>query len=350
MQFELRTQVIEPKRKTFTNLVERYGDRPASRYEEGSIDIQAVENFHYKPLYTATRSVYDADYTAFKLTDPYSFLDPRQLYYAPYVQSRAAMNDAFVKTIEYIESRDLLQKLPAGWDSIVGEPRLHQVVVGAVLIPLRHWEAGAELVSIEGSRWAWGTTIDQCCTYAAFDRIGNAQNISRIGIVYAEGHDHALTAAKEKWLSDPALQGLRRLIEETLAGDDWAMKLLTVDLVDRLLFPLMYVHLDEAALTGGGGAYSLLAQHFSSWFNDQRRWLDHLVKTWFADEQYGAANKAAYDEVLASRWVQVVEAVTDVAVALDARVETGAVANIELNAAALAADLGALGLTVPGGK
>ena len=30
----------------------RYGDRPASRYEEGSIDIQPVENLHYRPLYS----------------------------------------------------------------------------------------------------------------------------------------------------------------------------------------------------------------------------------------------------------------------------------------------------------
>ena len=36
MQFELRTQVIEPQRKTFQHLIDRYGDRPASRYEEGT--------------------------------------------------------------------------------------------------------------------------------------------------------------------------------------------------------------------------------------------------------------------------------------------------------------------------
>ena len=30
MQYELRTQVIEPPRKTFTHLVRRYGDRPAA--------------------------------------------------------------------------------------------------------------------------------------------------------------------------------------------------------------------------------------------------------------------------------------------------------------------------------
>jgi phenol hydroxylase P1 protein len=340
MQFELRTQVIEPKRKTFTNLVERFGDRPASRYEEGSIDIQAVENFHYRPLFSADKEHYDENWTAFKLTDPYSFVDPRQLYYAPYVQSRAAMNDAFVKTVEYVESRDLLQKLPEGWSSLVGE----------VLLPLRHWEAGAELVSIEGSRWAWGTTIDQCCTYAAFDRIGHAQNISRIGIVYAEGHDHALATAKERWLGDPALQGLRRLVEELLAGGDWAKKLLAVDLADRLLYPLMYTHLDEVALSGGAGAYSLFAQHFSSWFVDQRRWLDQLVKTWLADPTHADANRAAYDDVLAERWSQVVEAVTDVAASVDARVAAGAVAHVETTTAAVAASLAALGLTVPGGK
>jgi phenol hydroxylase P1 protein len=340
MQFELRTQVIEPKRKTFTNLVERFGDRPASRYEEGSVDIQATENFHYRPLFAPDKWHYDPDWTAFKLTDPYSFMDPRQLYYAPYVQSRAASGDAFAKSLEYVDSRTLLQKLPEGWDSLVGD----------LLLPLRHYEAGAELVLIEGSRFAYGTTIDQCCTYAAFDRIGNAQNLSRIGIVYADGHDHALATAKEKWLTDPALQGLRRLIEEVLTEGDYAKELLAIDLCDRLLYPLMFTHLDEAALVGGAGAYSLLAQHFASWMADNQRWVDHLIKCWFADEQYGESNRAAFNDVLSRRWAQVVEAVTDLAAAVDSRVGTGAVTSVELNAAALAAQLGALGLTVPGGN
>lgn len=104
MQFELRTQVIEPKRKTFTNLVERFGDRPASRYEEGSIDIQPTENFHYRPLFAPDKWHYDPAWTKLQLTDPYAFTDPRQLYYAPYVQSRSAMNDAFAKTLDYAET------------------------------------------------------------------------------------------------------------------------------------------------------------------------------------------------------------------------------------------------------
>ena len=79
------------QRKTFTHLVKRYGDRPASRYEEGTIDIQAKENFHYRPLWDPEHDIYDEAFSAFRLTDPYSFTDPRQFYYAPYVTSRAAM-------------------------------------------------------------------------------------------------------------------------------------------------------------------------------------------------------------------------------------------------------------------
>jgi phenol/toluene 2-monooxygenase (NADH) P1/A1 len=340
MQFELRTQVVEPRRKTFSNLARRYGDRPTSRYEEGSVDIQATENFHYRPLWAPDKELYDPAYTAFRLTDPYSFLDPRQLYYAPYVQSRAASGEAFSKSLEYVDARQLLMRLPEGWQAIVAD----------LLLPLRHYEAGAELISIEGSRFAYGTTIDQACTYAAFDRIGNAQSISRIGIAFNDGHAHVLAEAKEKWLADPALQGLRRLIEELLTERDYAKELLALDLSDRMIYAVMFTHLDEAALLSGAGAYSLMAQHFSTWFLDQRRWIDHLIKTWFADPEYADTNKAAFNDVLERRWSQIVEAVGDFAAALDSRVDTGAVAAAETAAAAVATQLGELGLTVPGGK
>lgn len=70
MQYELRTQVIEPQRKTFDHLVKRYGDRPATRYEEGTVDVQAKENFHFRPLWDPSKEIYDEDFSAFKLTTP----------------------------------------------------------------------------------------------------------------------------------------------------------------------------------------------------------------------------------------------------------------------------------------
>ena len=49
MQIDLRTVAITPRRQAFDHLVRRFGDKPASRYQEGSYDIQAAENLHYKP-------------------------------------------------------------------------------------------------------------------------------------------------------------------------------------------------------------------------------------------------------------------------------------------------------------
>jgi phenol/toluene 2-monooxygenase (NADH) P1/A1 len=150
VQYELRYQVIEPKRQTYQNVIDRIGDQPASRYLEGTLDVEPRENFHYRPTWVQDRELYDARYTALQLTDPYSFLDPRQFYYTPYVTNRAAAHDAFGKTLAYLEERALLEKMPEAWQHILGH----------VVVPLRHYESGAQLVTVAGARFAYGTSIE----------------------------------------------------------------------------------------------------------------------------------------------------------------------------------------------
>ncbi|MGW5237421.1 hypothetical protein ACWEOW_00645 [Monashia sp. NPDC004114] len=280
MQYELRTQVIEPQRKTFDHLVARYGDRPASRYEEGTIDIQAKENFHYRPLWKPSVEIYDEAFTVLRLTDPYSFTDPRQFYYAPYVTSRAAMSEAFGATLGYIESRGLLDRLPEAWRELMTE----------LVIPLRHYESGAQLVSTAAARFGFGTSITQCAAYAAFDRIGNAQLISRLGIALDGGTAGLLEDAKRLWLDSETLQELRRLVEETIVEQDWGLALVALDVTDTLLYRTLFAHLDDVAITGGAPAFSLAAQHLTEWFADQRRWLDALYRAWTSDPEHGADN------------------------------------------------------------
>jgi len=285
MQYELRYQVLEPKRHTYQNVIDRLGDQPASRYLEATLDVEPRENFHYRPTWAQDRELYDERYTALRLTDPYAYTDPRQFYYTPYVTQRAALHAEFGKTLGYLEERDLLPRLPEAW----------QDLAATVVIPLRHYESGAQLASVAGARFAYGTSLEQCCTFAAFDRIGNAQMLSRAGLALGGGSADVLTRAKGEWLDGAHLQPLRRLTEEIMVIGDWAEAILAVDQIDALLYPLLYRGLDEAALLGGAGAYSLVAQHFTAWFADQRKWLDALVAAWAADEQHGPANR----EVLA---------------------------------------------------
>jgi phenol hydroxylase P1 protein len=281
VQYELRYRVVEPKRQSYQNLVDRFGDQPASRYLEATVDVEPRENFHYRPTWVADRELYDERYSALRLADPYAFTDPRQFYYTPYVTNRAALHDTFGRTLTYLEDRGLLARLPRAWRD----------VLRSVVVPLRHYESGAQLVSVAGARFAYGTSLEQCCTFAAFDRIGNAQMLSRVGIALAAGMSDVLTTAKQQWLSADHLQPLRRLVEEIMVVEDWAEGILAVDLVDSYLYPLVYRGLDERALLDGAGAYSLFAQHLSTWYADQRRWLDALTVAWRADPVNGPANE-----------------------------------------------------------
>jgi len=320
VQYELRYQVLEPKRQSYQNVIDRFGDQPASRYLEATLDVEPRENFHYRPTWAQDRELYDARFSALRLTDPYSFTDPRQYYYTPYVTSRAAMHDEFGKSLGYLEDRNLLARLPEGW----------RAVLGSVIVPLRHLESGAQLVSVAGARFAHGTSIEQCCTYAAFDRIGNAQMLSRVGIAVGTGTDEVLVTAKREWLDAAHLQPLRRLIEEIMIVEDWAEGVLAVDHLDKLVYPLLYTALDEAALLSGAGSYSLIAQHFASWFTNQRRWLDALQTVWQADPENGAANTAHLDRIATTWRDRALEAVEPLAVVIDKQVpEAGAVAALE---------------------
>src|SRR3569833_3171670 len=190
MQYELRYQVIEPKRQTYQNVIDRLGDQPASRYLEATLDVQPRENFHYRPTWDATREIYDADYSVLKLSDPYSYTDPRQFYYTPYVTNRAALPDEFAKQLGYLEERELLAKLPSAW----------RTVLSSVVLPLRHFESGAQMVSVGGARFAYGASLEQCCTFSAFDRIGNAQMLSRVGFVLVAGSGVLLLVVFCVWL------------------------------------------------------------------------------------------------------------------------------------------------------
>jgi phenol hydroxylase P1 protein len=314
VQYELRYQVIEPKRNSYQNVIDRLGDQPATRYQEATLDVEPRENFHYRPTWIADRELYDPRYTALQLTDPYAFADPRNFYYTPYVSSRAALHDEFGKTLGYLEDRGLLVKLPDAWRG----------VLGSVVIPLRHYESGAQLVSVAGARFAYGTSLEQCCTFAAFDRIGNAQMLSRVGIALGGGTGDALTTAKQEWLDGAHLQPLRRLTEQIMVVDDWAEGLLAIDHVDTLLYPLIYSGLDERALLGGAGAYSLFAQHLTRWFADQRKWLDVLVSTWRDDPEHGPANAEHLDRITRTWQPRAEEAVGAVAAVIGERLDGAA--------------------------
>jgi len=273
MQIDLRTVAIQPVRQTYDHLARRFGDKPASRYQEGSYDLQVVENMHYRPTWDPDQELYDPTLSRVRMKDWYTIRDPRQFYYSTYTLARARQQENVEANFDFVESRGLVDMLPDD---------LRQTALD-VLVPLRHAAWGANLNNTFVCGYGYGTTFTQPCNYQAMDNLGIAQYLSRIGLLL--GDVEALDAGKKAWMEAPAWQGLRRYVEDTLVVRDPVENFIAQNLaLDGLLYPLVYQRIvDQEFASNGGQAIAMLCSFMRDWFDETRKWVDATVKTMAAE-------------------------------------------------------------------
>ncbi len=107
MEIDLRTVAIKPVRQTFDHIARRFGDKPASRYQEGSYDLQQTDIFHYRPMWEPELQLFDPRRTKVQMKDWYALKDPRQFYYGAWTIARSRQQDAADSSFEMIEERGL---------------------------------------------------------------------------------------------------------------------------------------------------------------------------------------------------------------------------------------------------
>lgn len=267
MQIDLRTVAIKPLRHTFDHLVERFGDKPASRYQEGSYNIQQEHIFHYRPSWDADRVLFDKKRTKIQMKDWYALKDPRQFYYGAYTIARARQQDAAESSFEMIEDRGLAELIPA---------ELKQTALD-VLVPMRHVEWGGNMGNSYIAAYGYGTVITQPCLYHAMDHLGVAQYLTRIGLVL-DGPE-ALDAAKEAWMSGAIWQPIRQHVENLLVIQDWFEIFVAQNLVlEGLLNPMLYDYLDAEFSANGGTAISMMTRFMGEWSAETAKWVDAQIK------------------------------------------------------------------------
>ena len=285
MQIDLKTVAIEPKRKAFDHLVRRFGDKVASRYQEGSYDIQAVENLHYRPTWAPEQTLYDPTLSKVVMEDWHAFKDPRQYYYSSYVLARARQQEAAEGAFTLVESRALHATIPE---------ELRTAILD-LLVPLRHaaWGANQNNVLIAG--YGFGVTFTQPCLYHGMDNLAVAQYLSRIGLLL--GGTEALAAGKTAWMDAEAWQPLRRLVEDTLVvRDPFELFVAQNVVIDGLLYPAIFdAVVDGRFAMAGAAPISMLTQFITDWSAETRKWVDSVVKI--------AAGESASNAATISGWV-----------------------------------------------
>lgn len=268
MQIDLRTVAIEPQRNAFDHLVRRFGDKPASRYQEGSYDIQAAENLHYRPTWDPDQALYDERITRIVMKDWYALKDPRQFYYSTYTLTRARQQDTTEANFAFVESRGLAAMMV---------PDLAATAL-KVLMPLRHAAWGANQNNTFICGYGYATVFTQPCMYHAMDNLGIAQYLSRLGLLL--GDTEALEEGKRAWLDDAAWQPLRRYVEDCMVvRDPFELFVAQNVALDGLLYPLVYGRVvDDDFSVKGGSAVAMLTQFMADWFDETRKWVDAVLK------------------------------------------------------------------------
>ncbi|MBL8465661.1 MAG: aromatic/alkene monooxygenase hydroxylase subunit beta [Thauera sp.] len=286
MQIDLRTVTIKPLRQTFDNIARRIGaDKPASRYQEGTLDMQQEANYHYRPTWDPDHLIYDRDRTAIRMADWYSFKDPRQFYYGAYTLARAKQQDTAEANFDFVENRGLAATLPEDLRATVLQ----------LLLPLRHVAWGANMNNAAVCAYGYGTAFTQPCIYQAMDQLGIAQYLTRVGLLL--GDVEVLDTAKQSWMDDDTWQGLRRYVEDTMVlKDPFELFVAQNVALDGLLYPLVYeTIIDDVLSAQGGTPVAMLTQFMTDWHAETRKWTDATMKT-------AAAESGDNKEVLGT-WV-----------------------------------------------
>lgn len=288
MSVEIKTAAIEPVRHTFSHVARRLGaDKPASRYQEATFDMQSDCNFHYRPLWDPEHELYDRRRTAIQMKDWYSFKDPRQFYYGAYVLNRSKLQDTAEKNFEFVEKHGVLAGLPKGLTRRIK----------AIMLPLRHLEYAANLNNCYISAYGFGAAITNATTFAMMDRLGIAQYLSRIGLLIDGNTGESLKAAKQSWLNDPEWQPLRKFAEDNFVVKDWFELFVVQNLVfDGLLYPMVYGRFGGELSQSGGAAVAMLTEFMDNWFTESVKWVDAFVKT--------AAAESPENKHLLSAWTR----------------------------------------------
>ncbi|AXY57629.1 phenol hydroxylase [Acinetobacter chinensis] len=296
MTLEIKTSSLAPIRQTYAYIERRFGNKPATRYQEVSFDVQATTNFHYRPLWKPDKTLNDKTHTALQMQDWYVFKDPRQFYYGAYVQHRARLQDTAESNYAFFEKRFLVENI---------SEEVKQKII-TCLLPFRYVEQTANLHMMSGSAYGYGTVITQACIFAAMDRLGMAQYISRIGLALDGNTGECLQQAKDAWMNDAAWQPLRKLCEQSLTEQDW-FKLYVLQnlLIDSCIQSLVYGQFDQYLVENGARDVAMLTEFMQECLSDLRKWSDPVFKLAVAESE---ENKVLIQGWIAELLPQVQEA------------------------------------------
>jgi hypothetical protein len=181
------------------------------------------------------KSLFEQSSTRLVHPDWFQYRDPSALWQRTYMRQQAVEERAVAGLLDSARSNGYFADLDGFWAREI-LARYHQAY--------GFFEWGVFLALNRSVRLALSDTLTMMITFTAVDRLRHQQAIAMLGLELEEelgGIPDGL--GREAWMTDPALQPARRVVERLMASDDWCEIVIVCGLlVDPLLSTLVGRH------------------------------------------------------------------------------------------------------------
>lgn len=164
----------------------------------------------------------DARTTALAHPNWFEYRDPSGLWQRPYIKLQAQQERSIEGAITSAKANGAFGDIAPEWLDLVS--RYYEA--------LASFQWGMFKAHAFVTREALSDTLSMTYTFSGMDRLRHQQDIALYSL---DLHEHAPKytegAGAEAWLTDPACQGARRLVERLLSLHDWGEMILMTNLV-----------------------------------------------------------------------------------------------------------------------
>ena len=262
----------------------------ATTYEDVTFDVQVDPERHLTQgwLYGFADGPggYPQDWTAAKSSDWHQFRDPNEEWEQTIFRNNANVVRQIAQNIDNAKAADAFSAWNASWVKVVAQH------VGAWM----HIEQGLGMhVFVAAQRNAPSNMLNNAICVNSVHKLRFAQDM----VLYNLDVDDQIesfdgSAHIQTWNSDPVWQGVRRLVEELTAIEDWAEAVIVTNVVFEPLvgelFRSGFVQ-QAAALNGDYVTPAIIGAGENDYARDLR-YTKTLVKMLVEDATHGGANVA----------------------------------------------------------
>jgi toluene monooxygenase system protein E len=207
--------------------------------------------------------------SAFVLSDPDRFQDPRETTYPKYASIQRDKEVYVDGLMESIETTGYDRGLSPAWVRTLGR----------VLPPMRFPVHGLQMIAAYVGQMSPGSRLTMAALFQAADEMRRVQRIAYRMRLFEESQPQFGHDSRALWQEDPIWQPLRELVERLLVTYDWGEAFAALNLVLKpMLDDLFLVHVGDLASRAGD---SMLGRIFHSLHEDarwHRDWSAALVR------------------------------------------------------------------------